>query len=71
MHMDDFYESCKGGVTSAFKYNVELFKGLRESGMNIRTSLKGTIAAQIEQLRNGVKPWDKVRVGNVQRTTHH
>lgn len=70
-HLDDFFENCKGGITTVVRYNLELFKALRNAGVGIFTSAKGLIVAQIEQLKNGVKPWDKINVGKVHRTTHH
>ncbi|MDR2914077.1 MAG: hypothetical protein LBV74_04490 [Tannerella sp.] len=72
IHMDDFYESMNsiGKRPTVFRYNVELFKSLRNAGMGVGTSLKGVYRALGEQLRNGVYPWKRIDV-NVKRVAHH
>ena len=73
LHMDDFYESFRnmGKIPTVARYNVELYKSLRKSGMGIFKSAKGTGLAILEQLKNGKYPWSKVSNINVKRVAHH
>ena len=61
-HLDDFFDTFRGTdkTPSVARYNIELYKSLRNAGVSRITSVRGVGMAIQEQFRNSKMPWNTV-----------
>ena len=61
-HLDGFFDKYRGTekLPPVARYNIELYKSLRNAGVSRMTSVRGVGMAIQEQFRNRKMPWNRI-----------